>query len=63
MPQHDPTPDKMRHLPNALASAQNSTPRETPMSPKDPHAAAWISAFAALITALTGVAVVLLDHV
>ncbi len=62
MQQHDPVPDLTGHQPNALSSAQNSTPRGIGKSSRSAQAAAWISALAALITAITGLAVALIDH-
>lgn len=56
MYQHDSTRSNAPVQPSALPSAQNSTPREMAQSPQGPHTAAWVSAFAALIAALTGAA-------
>lgn len=62
MSEHDPVPDGARCQPNALTSAQNNTAMRPDEGPKNPHTALLVSAWASLITALTGVAVVLLDH-
>jgi hypothetical protein len=59
VPKHDDRPNPSKTGNNCCPS-QNGTPRETRKPVGAPHAAALISALASLITALTGLAALLL---
>lgn len=60
MAEHEPVPEKMRCLCNALSNAGDSTAMRVEQPPGDSRKAVLITAFANLITALTGVAGLLL---
>jgi hypothetical protein len=62
MTHRDPNPEKAPCLSKAPSSARNSTPGGTGRPPRGLQTTLLISAIASLITALTGVAVLLLDH-
>lgn len=61
MPERDPVPDGSHCQANGLPNTKNSTAVGPDGAPTR-HTVPLISAWASLITALTGVAVVLLDR-